>query len=67
MDRLNLPGLKDALNLTGAGNNPVIVKALVRLGKMVSEDKTLNGQPAQTSAKRSPADVIYPPAMPGGS
>lgn len=59
MDRLNIPGLKEALNLTGAGNNPAVVKAFVRLGNMVSEDKVLSGQPAASPAVRTPAEVIY--------
>lgn len=60
MDRLNIPGLKDALNLTGAGNHPAVVKAFVRLGQMVSEDKVLTGAPGPTPSL-SLADRIYGP------
>ena len=49
IDRLGVPGLKEALDLTGAGNNPAVVKAFVRLGQMVSEDRfqPANGGPPE--------------------
>lgn len=59
IDRLGVPGLKEALNLTGAGNNPAIVKAFVRLGQMVSEDRFAPGRDAAPPASRSPAETIY--------
>lgn len=59
IDRLGVPGLKEALNLTGAGNNPAIVKAFVRLGQMVSEDRFMPGRNAAPPAPRSPAETIY--------
>lgn len=59
IDRLGVPGLKEALNLTGAGNNPAIVKAFVRLGQMVSEDRFAPGRDAAPPAARSPAETIY--------
>ena len=59
IDRLGVPGLKEALNLTGAGNNPAIVKAFVRLGQMVSEDRFVPGRNAAPPAPRSPAETIY--------
>ena len=59
IDRLGVPGLKEALNLTGAGNNPAIVKAFVRLGQMVSEDRFMPGRNAAPAASRSAAETIY--------
>lgn len=59
IDRLGVPGLKEALNLTGAGNNPAIVKAFVRLGQMVSEDRFAPGRDAAPRPSRSPAETIY--------
>lgn len=59
IDRLAIPGLKEALNLTGAGNNPAIAKAFVRLGKMIQEDRFQAGNGAAPAASRSPAEVIY--------
>ena len=59
IDRLAVPGLREALNLTGAGNHPAVVKAFVRLGQMISEDRFLPGRDAAPAASRSPAEVIY--------
>lgn len=59
IDRLAVPGLREALNLTGAGNHPAVVKAFVRLGQMISEDRFLPGKDAAPAAPRSPAEVIY--------
>ena len=59
IDRLNVPGLREALNFTGAGNHPAVVKAFVRLGQMISEDRFRPGQLAQPQVPRSPAEVIY--------
>jgi hypothetical protein len=59
IDRLGVPGLKEALTLTGAGNNPAVVKAFVRLGQMISEDRFAPGHVAAPAASRSPAETIY--------
>lgn len=59
IERLAVPGLKEALNMTGAGNHPAIVKAFARLGQMFSEDRFRPGNDAPPAAPRSPADVIY--------
>lgn len=59
IDRLGGPDLKAALDLTGAGNNPVIVKAFVRMGRMISEDRFKAGNGAAPTAPQSPAQTIY--------
>jgi hypothetical protein len=59
IDRLNVAGLREALNLTGAGNHPAVVKAFVRLGQMISEDRFRPGHQAAPAAPRTPAEVIY--------
>lgn len=59
IDRLNVPGLREALNFTGAGNHPAIVKAFVRLGQMIAEDRFRPGHRAEPQIPRSPAEVIY--------
>jgi hypothetical protein len=59
IDRLDVPGLREALNFTGAGNHPAVVKAFVRLGQMISEDRYRPGRPAAPGTPRSPAEVIY--------
>ena len=67
IDRLDVPGLREALNFTGAGNHPAVVKAFVRLGQMVSEDRFRPGGPAAPAAPRSPAEVIYGGAPKGSA
>ena len=59
IDRLDVPGLREALNFTGAGNHPAIVKAFVRLGQMIAEDRFRPGHFARPEVPRSPAEVIY--------
>lgn len=53
IDRLNIPGLREALDLTGAGDNPAVVRAFARLGQMVAEDKFRPGgaAPANTQGQ----------------
>lgn len=58
MDRLAIPGLREAMNLTGAGNNPAIVRSYARLAAMVAEDRLLNGAHAP-SADRDRAPNYY--------
>lgn len=59
IDRLDVPGLREALNFTGAGNHPAVVKAFVRLGQMISEDRFRPGHRVAPAVPRSPAEVIY--------
>jgi hypothetical protein len=66
IDHLAVPGLREALDLTGAGNNPAIVKAFARIGQMIAEDRFRPGNSAPSTTLRSPAEVIYG-AAPKGS
>lgn len=66
IDRLAIPGLREALDLTGAGNNPAVVKAFARIGQMISEDRFRPGNGAPSATAKSPAEVIYG-AQPKGS
>lgn len=72
LDSLGDPALttavKDAMNLTGAGNHPAIVKAMAKLADMVNEGTHVQGkgpsphgqtQTGQT-AKPSAAQALYP-------
>lgn len=59
---------KEALDLTGAGDNPTIIAAMNTLGKLLSEGTAVRGGgPANTgqtapgtAAKPSPAQALYP-------
>ena len=66
IDRLAIPGLREALDLTGAGNNPAVVKAFARIGQMIGEDRFRPGNGAPPVAPRSPAEVIYGAQPRGG-
>lgn len=56
--------IREAFALTGAGNNPEIVRLLTRVGKLVTEGGVLPGgapSPAGQNAKaRSAAEIMYP-------
>jgi hypothetical protein len=52
--------IRQAFDITGAGNNPVLAKFLVRIGKFIAEGgPTLAGGPAVPDVK-NPASVLYP-------
>jgi hypothetical protein len=53
-----VPGLKEALDMTGAGNNPAIVKAFVRFGQALAEDRFATGN-SGVSDQRSIAERLY--------
>ena len=53
-----VPGLKEALDFTGAGNNPAIVKAFMRFGQALAEDRFAGGNGA-VSDQRSIAERLY--------
>jgi hypothetical protein len=58
--------LKDALNMTGAGNNPVMVKLFVKMGAMLKEPGSLSGGPLKDSADSLLAKM-YPTMSEGSS
>ncbi|MGO9020058.1 MAG: hypothetical protein ACLQVJ_17110 [Syntrophobacteraceae bacterium] len=51
--------LRDALNMTGAGNNPALVKLFVRMGNLLKEPGSLTGGPVNKT-RQSLADKMYP-------
>jgi len=51
--------LRNALNITGAGSNPEIVRAFVKIGNMLSEPGFTSGTPVKTDEK-NPAKIMYP-------
>lgn len=52
------PKVREALEFTGAGNNPAIVRTLYRMSKALSEGSAVNGNPSDS--KKSAAEVMYP-------
>jgi hypothetical protein len=61
---------KEALDSTGAGNHPAVVRTLYRWAKALSEGASIAGDPAgrdaqgQTTAPRSPGAAMYGPSGP---
>lgn len=51
--------LRDALALTGAGNNPAIIRAFAQMSKLLTEGKPVRGGNPPAPSK-SPAERMYP-------
>lgn len=49
--------LKEALDLTGTGNHPEILRFFYRVGKAISEDKVRVGNPS--SGSKSAAEILF--------
>ena len=49
IDRLNVPGLREALNFTGAGNHPAVVES-VRASRADDRGRPLPARPARPAA-----------------
>jgi hypothetical protein len=58
IDAFGSPGLREALNLTGAGNHPEVVRFFARIGRAISEDGHVAGSAAR--AARSTAEMMFP-------
>jgi len=59
IDRLGGSELRQALDLTGAGNHPAVVRAFVALGRLMAEDRFAPGGNARPAPPRTPAETIY--------
>ena len=58
IEAFGAPELTAALNATGVGNHPEVVRFFYRVGKAVADDKVTFGKPA--SAPRDPAKILFP-------
>lgn len=58
IEKFASPGLKEALNQTGLGNHPELVRMLAKIGKAMSEDTLLSGGHNPPQRKRD-ADIFY--------
>lgn len=45
LETFGTPELKDVLNATGLGNHPEVIRAFLKAGKLISEDKFVAGSP----------------------
>lgn len=57
-DKFGTPALKDALNATGAGNHPELIRFFARIGRLVGEDGFVSGE--TKPAPKTTAEVMYP-------
>lgn len=52
--------IRQALDLTGAGNHPMIGKLLFRVGKLLLEGGAVGGERPASPNPKNPAEVLYP-------
>ena len=57
------PGVKSALDFTGAGNNPAIIRTFYRMAKALAEPGPVNAEPPKSSRPDSPGAALYPHLM----
>ena len=54
------PDLRAVLDETGLGNHPAFVKAFVKIGKAISEDRLVGGAQQTPGAAQDPAAKLFP-------
>lgn len=59
LDRFGGTELRQLLNESGLGDHPLLTKAFIEIGKMIGEDKQVEGASA-TGDTRTDAEVLYP-------
>jgi len=58
LDQFGTPELRDVLNATGFGNHPEVVRAFYKIGKAISQDTVVTGQPA--AGPKDMAKTMFP-------
>jgi DNA-binding protein H-NS len=58
LDAFGTPELRDVLNASGLGNHPEVIKAFVKAGKAISEDRFVAG--SAKGADTDPAKKMFP-------
>lgn len=59
IDRFGGDRLRQALNVSGAGNHPDVIRAFIRIGKAISEDSMVMGR-GVAHQSRNRAERLYP-------
>lgn len=60
LDEFGAPGVREALNITGAGDHPAVIATLLKMANALSEGTpTRTGSP-RAQARRGPAETLYP-------
>ena len=60
IDTFGTPELRDLLNSTGLGNHPEFVKLALKIGKAISEDGFVRGQPKSPATEGDLAKSLFP-------
>ena len=58
VERFGTPALREALDASGLGNHPELVRFCYRIGKAIGEDSFVSTQPS--GGRRTAAEVLYP-------
>lgn len=58
VDKIGTPELKTVLDNYGIGNNPEVIRAFTRMGRLLKEDNVGSGQPTRTAPDRE--TIMYP-------
>lgn len=59
IDKFGSEEFKTALNETGFGNHPEVVRTFVRIGKMMADDEMVFSKAQPSTGTKSNADVFY--------
>lgn len=59
-DRFLSEETQEMLDASGLSNNKAFILDLIKLGKLITEDKTPSGGPASPAGEKSAADTLYP-------
>jgi hypothetical protein len=60
LDTFGTPGVRQALNLTGAGNNPDVIKTFYKMAKALAEGSHASGNPPTQTGEKGLAELMYP-------
>lgn len=60
LDEFGGPEVRQALDLTGAGNNPALTRFLYKIAEARREGKHIEGSPASDKTPKSAAQIMYP-------
>lgn len=67
LDQLGFPKgspLRAALDESGFGNHPEMIRLMAKVGKAIGEDSDFVRSDANTSVKKSPEEILYPNDIP---
>lgn len=57
LEKIGTPELREALNMSGMGNHPEVIRAFVRVGKLLETDSPVT--PQGDGHKKTAAEVLY--------